>query len=122
MNTLKSPVVGTELKIKVGLKVGGTEWKDLPEDSPFTLYFYTGRGEEVAVQGTAPGDINDDDNTFLAIVDTEHTGAGNLQMKIVIDVADQDMAFELIDPTSDDSAGYRREVAIYNTGVKIYDA
>ena len=121
MGTLKSPVVGTELKIKVGLKVGGTDWKDLPEDSAFTLYFYTGRGEEVAVQGTAPSDIADD-NTFLAIVDTEHTGAGNLQMKIVIDVADQDMAFELIDPTSDDSAGYRREVAVYNTGVKIYDA
>lgn len=32
MNTLKSPVVGTELKIKVGLKVGGTEWKG------YTLY------------------------------------------------------------------------------------
>lgn len=117
MGILKSPVVGTELKIKVGLTVGGTDWGELQNPASFTLSFYTGNGGTVVVSDTT-ANLNPVDHTYLAIVDTAITGAGTILMKAVIDIYDTDM---LDEPTTDESHGYRREVAIYNTGIKVYD-
>lgn len=120
MGQLKSPVVGTELKIKVGITVGNENWKDLSLDnpSPFTLDFYTTDPDDaVSVTGRAPNDIDQNDGTFLALVDTQSLTAGILQMRVTLDVYDPMFAGET---ELDDSRGYRREVALYNTGVKLY--
>lgn len=116
MGALRTPVVGTELKIKVGLTVGNVGWGDLEEPAHFELRFYTGNGGTVTVSGTT--DQIEQDGTYMAIVDTAITGAGTIMMKAIIDIYDTDMENE---PESDEAQGYRREVAIYNTGIKVYD-
>lgn len=116
MGALKSPVVGTELKINVGLTVGGKNWGELENNNPFELQFYTGSGGTVTVTGSAPSDIHD--GIFMAKVDTAATGPGTISMKVILDVYDDDMSDE---DSADESRGYRREVAVYNTGIKVYE-
>jgi len=119
MGTTKTPIVGTEIKVKVGVDVGGANWKDLDalHPSPFTLEFYTVKDRTVSITGSAPTNIASD-GTFTAVVDTGDTGSGTLQMRVTIDVYDDDMSGEA---ETDEAPGYRREIAIYNTGIKIYD-
>jgi len=130
MGSLKTPVVGTELKMRVGVSTGNTNWKDLDANNPsiFTLEFYVGdyaaassADKVVTISGNAPTDIiktGDHAGTYLALVDTGKTGPGILMLRVTLDIYDEDMEDE---PDSDESTGYRREVAEYNTRQRIYD-
>ena len=125
MGSIKTPIVGTELKIRVGVTSGNKNWKDLDSDHPsdFTLQFYVGdfasaqsASKVVTITGEAPTDVPD--GTYLALVDTAVTGAGTLMLRVTLDEYDADYEDE---PLSDESTGYRREIATYNTGIKVYN-
>ena len=95
--------VGTEYKINVKMEPMGEIHLSNCE---FEAQFYTNPTKGQTITKSEMKEIDSDN--YLALVDSERTGAGELMMRIAIDLPDADF-----------NDGARREVHVIKTGVKI---
>ena len=94
---------GTELKINVHVEpIGGIHLSQCEFTCAF--FVYTNRALEV----TKAEMIKVDDDNYIALVDSDKVGTGQVKMKIEVQV-----------PDSDFPDGYRKEVANVCTGITI---
>lgn len=149
MGNTRSPIEGTQLKVRVGITIGGTVLAPTTEGENAVFYtlFFLGQDDSyagVTITGdttTNSSDI-DSDGKLLCLVDTTYTGPGVLRLRATLDIPDNDFSEEDTDTedtdtedtstentstentstgdSSSSTTGYRREVAECSTGIRVY--
>lgn len=98
--------VGSEIKVNVGIEpIGGKSMKDYDFECEF--YCYASRKIYIAKEAML---MQDDDN-YIATLDSKSLGSGSLKCKITAYLQDADFA-----------DGLRTEVLVVDTGIQIMGA
>lgn len=97
---------GSEIKLNIRLEPIGDFTMDNYE---FECEFYCYTSRKVTI--TKAGMLRQDENNYLAVLDSKNLGSGSLKCKITAYV-----------PDTDCEDGLRTEVLIINTGLQIFDA
>lgn len=103
--------LGTELKLRVGIEpMGGLHMSEYD----FEVEAYCNEKSVVTAskkEGVLTNlvEIEDDDNNYIALIDTSVTGVGKLKCRVVAYIPDTDF--------TDD--GVRTEVVVMDTGITI---
>lgn len=103
MNNVLPPSLGTELKLNVNADLGnGLHLSDVD----FTARFYSSFGKSITIDKK---DMKkQDDDNYIAVVDTKKVGTGEYWMKLTVQIPDEDC-----------EDGFRTEVVTVPTGVKL---